>query len=125
MMLSLQTALVYSLQDTLVATIQSFFGHPSVTTGETLERSCLLKSYLHIASRCTLPMHLEEIRWMICRPFRDQNQVVDMNKAFLELTLNIIMRMIMASYGNHWCSLRCIDLFEILSINRLKMYYGT
>jgi cytochrome P450 len=38
--------------------------------------------------------HLEEVKWMIGWLFRNQNQVVDMKKAFLELTLNIIMRMI-------------------------------
>ncbi|KAF9687521.1 hypothetical protein SADUNF_Sadunf02G0102200 [Salix dunnii] len=43
------------------------------------------------------------IRWMICRLFRDQNQVVDMNKAFLELTLNISLRMIAGKryYGDN------------------------
>ncbi|KAL3603783.1 hypothetical protein D5086_004642 [Populus alba] len=38
--------------------------------------------------------HLEEVKWMVVGLFRNQNQVVDMKKAFLELTLNIIMRKI-------------------------------
>ncbi|KAJ6337789.1 hypothetical protein OIU76_007467 [Salix suchowensis] len=46
-----------------------FFGHPPVTTGETLSIEVLSAYRLQMHSA----MHLEEIRWMICRLFRNQN----------------------------------------------------
>jgi cytochrome P450 len=39
-------------------------------------------------------IRLEEVKSMICVLFRNQNQIVDMNTVFFELTLNIMMRMI-------------------------------